>query len=371
MGVVPQSDQLDGELTVEENLVMYGRYFDIPRAESRRRTAELLDFVQLTDRAKSRVEPLSGGMKRRVTIARSLINEPELLLLDEPTTGLDPQARHILWDRLYRLKQRGVTLVITTHYMDEAEQLCDRLVVMDRGQIVAEGSPRALIEQYSTREVLELRYPGGYQRGAIDRRRRHRRTDRGAARPGAHLRRRRRGGAQRGARPRQPSRERARAAQLARGRLPPPHRSLAGRMIDAAVTAMLSTPAPIRVWEHSFAIYRRIWRSNVLGGFVQPLLYLVGMGIGVGALVDSGANSLELLDGLSYFAFIAPALLATTAMMVSSQEAMWPVVEALHVVVLVPLDGGDSAHPGADRLRRSRSGRRPAPRSPVAASRPC
>jgi len=161
MGVVPQSDQLDGELTVEENLVLYGRYFDIPRAESRRRTAELLDFVQLTDRAKSRVEPLSGGMKRRVTIARSLINEPELLLLDEPTTGLDPQARHILWDRLYRLKQRGVTLVITTHYMDEAEQLCDRLVVMDRGQIAAEGSPRQLIEQYSTREVLELRYPAG------------------------------------------------------------------------------------------------------------------------------------------------------------------------------------------------------------------
>jgi lipooligosaccharide transport system ATP-binding protein len=161
MGVVPQSDQLDGELTVEENLVLYGRYFDIPRAESRRRTAELLDFVQLTDRAKSRVEPLSGGMKRRVTIARSLINEPELLLLDEPTTGLDPQARHILWDRLYRLKQRGVTLVITTHYMDEAEQLCDRLVVMDRGQIAAEGSPRQLIERYSTREVLELRYPAG------------------------------------------------------------------------------------------------------------------------------------------------------------------------------------------------------------------
>jgi lipooligosaccharide transport system ATP-binding protein len=161
MGVVPQSDQLDGELTVEENLVLYGRYFDIPRAEARRRTAELLDFVQLSDRAKSRVEPLSGGMKRRVTIARSLINEPELLLLDEPTTGLDPQARHILWDRLYRLKQRGVTLVITTHYMDEAEQLCDRLVVMDRGQIAAEGSPRQLIEEYSTREVLELRYPAG------------------------------------------------------------------------------------------------------------------------------------------------------------------------------------------------------------------
>jgi lipooligosaccharide transport system ATP-binding protein len=161
LGVVPQQDQLDVELTVEENLVIYGRYFDIPRAECRRRAAELLEFVQLTERASSQVDPLSGGMKRRVTIARSLINEPQLLLLDEPTTGLDPQARHVLWDRLYRLKQRGVTLVLTTHYMDEAEQLCDRLVVMDHGRIVAEGSPRSLIDQYSTREVLELRYAPG------------------------------------------------------------------------------------------------------------------------------------------------------------------------------------------------------------------
>ena len=161
LGVVPQTDQLDNELTVQENLVIYGRYFDLSRAECKRRAAELLEFVQLADRAGSRVEPLSGGMKRRVTIARSLINEPEMLLLDEPTTGLDPQARHILWDRLYRLKQRGVTLVLTTHYMDEAEQLCDRLVVMDGGRIVAEGSPRSLIEQHSTREVLELRFPAG------------------------------------------------------------------------------------------------------------------------------------------------------------------------------------------------------------------
>lgn len=161
LGVVPQLDSLDAELTVEENLIIYGRYFDLSRAEARRRAGELLEFVQLTDRAKSRVEPLSGGMKRRVTIARSLINQPDLLLLDEPTTGLDPQARHILWDRLYRLKQQGVTLVLTTHYMDEAEQLCDRLVVMDGGRIVAEGSPRQLIEQHATREVLELRFPAG------------------------------------------------------------------------------------------------------------------------------------------------------------------------------------------------------------------
>ena len=166
IGVVPQQDQLDGELTVEENLVIYGRFFDIPRRECRARAAELLDFVQLSERAASRVEPLSGGMKRRLTIARSLINEPQLLLLDEPTTGLDPQARHVLWDRLYRLKQQGVTLVLTTHYMDEAEQLCDRLVVMDKGKIVAMGSPRELIVEHSTREVLELRYPAGTNEAA-------------------------------------------------------------------------------------------------------------------------------------------------------------------------------------------------------------
>jgi len=163
LGVVPQQDSLDMELTVRENLVIYGRYFDLSRREARRRADELLDFVQLLDRADSRVEPLSGGMKRRLTIARSLINEPRVLLLDEPTTGLDPQARHLLWDRLYRLKQRGVTLVLTTHYMDEAEQLCDRLVVMDKARIVAEGSPRELIERYSTREVAEMRFPPGVQ----------------------------------------------------------------------------------------------------------------------------------------------------------------------------------------------------------------
>ncbi len=161
LGVVPQQDALDAELTVRENLVIYGRYFGLDRVEVARRADELLEFAQLTERANDQVEPLSGGMKRRLTIARSLINDPTLLLLDEPTTGLDPQARHLLWDRLYRLKQRGVTLVLTTHYMDEAEQLCDRLVVMDKAKIVAEGSPRALIEQYSTREVTELRFAPG------------------------------------------------------------------------------------------------------------------------------------------------------------------------------------------------------------------
>ena len=159
LGVVPQQDTLDTELTVRENLVLYGRYFGMSRDECSRRADELLEFAQLTERQNDEVEPLSGGMKRRLTIARALINEPDLLLLDEPTTGLDPQARHLLWDRLYRLKQRGVTLVLTTHYMDEAEQLCDRLVVMDKAKIVAEGSPRELIERYSTKEVTELRFP--------------------------------------------------------------------------------------------------------------------------------------------------------------------------------------------------------------------
>jgi lipooligosaccharide transport system ATP-binding protein len=158
LGVVPQEDRLDEELTVRENLLIYGRYFGLPKAVIADRTDRLLDFVQLSERANDQVEPLSGGMKRRLTIARSLINEPEILLLDEPTTGLDPQARHVVWDRLFRLKQQGVTLILTTHYMDEAEQLCDRLVVMDRGKIAAEGSPRELIDTYSTREVLELRF---------------------------------------------------------------------------------------------------------------------------------------------------------------------------------------------------------------------
>jgi lipooligosaccharide transport system ATP-binding protein len=158
LGVVPQDDNLDTELTVWDNLVIYGRYFGLPMAQIRERAAELLHFARLDDRRLSRVDPLSGGMKRRLTIARSLINRPDLVLLDEPTTGLDPQARHLLWERLYRLKREGVTLVLTTHYMDEAEQLCDRLVIMDGGRIVAEGSPRELIDRYSTREVVELRF---------------------------------------------------------------------------------------------------------------------------------------------------------------------------------------------------------------------
>jgi len=158
LGVVPQQDNLDEELKVRENLIVYGRYFGLPLSYLRSKADELLEFAQLTDKANSKVDALSGGMKRRLTIARSLINEPRILLLDEPTTGLDPQARHILWDRLFRLKENGVTLILTTHYMDEAEQLCDRLIVVDKGKIMAEGSPASLIREHSSREVLELRF---------------------------------------------------------------------------------------------------------------------------------------------------------------------------------------------------------------------
>jgi lipooligosaccharide transport system ATP-binding protein len=168
LGVVPQEDTLDNELTVRENLLVYGRYFGLPRKLINERTDQLLDFVQLTERADDQVDPLSGGMKRRLTIARSLINDPDILILDEPTTGLDPQARHVVWDRLFSLKQRGVTLILTTHYMDEAEQLCDRLVVMDHGKIAAEGTPRDLIARYSTPEVLELRFAPGGQDDAVE-----------------------------------------------------------------------------------------------------------------------------------------------------------------------------------------------------------
>lgn len=169
IGICPQEDTLDNDLSVRDNLIVYGRYFGISRAAVRARADELLEFAQLTERAQAKVEDLSGGMKRRLTIARSLINEPELLLLDEPTTGLDPQARHLLWDKLFRLKQQGVTLVLTTHYMDEAEQLCDRLVVMDKGEIVAEGSPLRLIAEHSTREVAELRFGVGEHEDMADR----------------------------------------------------------------------------------------------------------------------------------------------------------------------------------------------------------
>lgn len=164
LGVVPQQDNLDEELRVRDNLITYGRYFGLPKSWLRPKADELLAFAQLTDKAGDKVRELSGGMKRRLTIARALISEPRILLLDEPTTGLDPQARHILWDRLFRLKEAGVTLLVTTHFMDEAEQLCDRLIVIDNGRIMAEGTPSQLIRDHSTREVLEVRF--GSERNA-------------------------------------------------------------------------------------------------------------------------------------------------------------------------------------------------------------
>ena len=165
LGVVPQEGNLDEELRVRDNIIVYGRYFGLPRSYLRAKSQELLEFAQLTDKAGSKVQELSGGMKRRLTIARALVNQPRILLLDEPTTGLDPQARHILWDRLFRLKEEGVTLIVTTHFMDEAEQLCDRLIVVDHGRIMAEGSPASLIRRFSSREVLEMRF--GSDRNAL------------------------------------------------------------------------------------------------------------------------------------------------------------------------------------------------------------
>lgn len=168
LGVVPQQDNLDSELTVSENIFIYGRYFGLSSSFINKKIPELLEFAQLEEKKDTKVEALSGGMKRRLTIARSLVSEPDILMLDEPTTGLDPQARHILWDRLFRLKEQGVTLLITTHYMDEAEQLCDRLIVMDKGKIMAEDSPAQLIKTYSTKEVLEVRFGSDRNREMVD-----------------------------------------------------------------------------------------------------------------------------------------------------------------------------------------------------------
>ncbi|MCT1458426.1 ATP-binding cassette domain-containing protein [Aestuariimicrobium sp. p3-SID1156] len=168
LGVIPQQDNLDEDLRVRENLIMYGRYFGLTRSHLKEKSQELLEFAQLTEKADERVRELSGGMKRRLTIARGLVNDPKILLLDEPTTGLDPQARHTLWDRLFRLKEQGVTLIVTTHFMDEAEQLCDRLIVVDKGSIMAEGSPAQLIREYSTREVLELRFGSSRNEAVVD-----------------------------------------------------------------------------------------------------------------------------------------------------------------------------------------------------------
>ena len=283
LGVVPQQDTLDMELTVRENVIIYGRYFGIPRKQLGARADELLEFVELTERANDKVEPLSGGMKRRLTIARSLVNEPEVMLLDEPTTGLDPQARHVVWDRLYRLKRQGVTLLLTTHYMDEAEQLCDRLVVMDRGKIVAEGSPRDLIERYSTREVVELRFDDGsrpddlsyWTDGLVSRveslpDRVLLYTDDGdAASHGVHER-----GLVPGGSPR--------PAQHARGRLPPPHGPEPHRVSSVALA--------LRPLEFFLTQYKRVWRGTAVTSVVTPVVYLLALGVGLGVFVDRSTN---------------------------------------------------------------------------------
>ena len=295
LGVVPQQDTLDFELTVRENVLIYGRYFGLSRRELKPRIDELLDFVQLTERAGDKVEPLSGGMKRRLTIARSLVNDPDLLLLDEPTTGLDPQARHVVWDRLFRLKQQGKTFVVTTHYMDEAEQLCDRLVVMDHGAIVAEGSPWELIQRYSTREVVEIRFED--ERPAERRLRGRRGARRGAAgpRPALHARRRRDRDGRR--RPRAAAAFDARPAEHAGGRLPAPHRTHAGRL------AMDSVLQPLRAYEHWLAQYRRVWRGTIGTSLVNPILYVTALGVGLGTIVDQTQNT---PGGVPYLDYVAP-----------------------------------------------------------------
>ena len=318
LGVVPQEDTLDTELSVEDNLIIYGRYFGIPKSVLRGRAAQLLDFVQLGDRATSKVDPLSGGMKRRLTIARALINEPDLLLLDEPTTGLDPQARHLVWERLYQLKLDGVTQVLTTHYMDEAERLCDRLVIMDGGRIVDEGSPAELIARHVTREVVELRLDHGEQRRACARHHPqlgHPDGEPGRPRPDLHRGRGPVGG--RPARRRPPAPLGAGATQHPRGRLLDADRAHPGRGLTTVTSPVL------HYVEREALILRRLWHGIVFSQFISPALYLVAMGIGLGSLVDAAGTR---IDGLTYLEFVAPGLMAATVLQSSTGEALWPVL---------------------------------------------
>ena len=375
LGVVPQQDTLDTEISVRDNLVIYGRYFGLTRAEAARRADELLEFTQLTERANDKVEPLSGGMKRRLTIARALINEPSILLLDEPTTGLDPQARHLLWERLYRLKQRGVTLVLTTHYMDEAEQLCDRLVVMDKAKIVAEGSPRELIDEYSTREVTELRFPVEVHDALDGQLDGHRRAHRAPARSRARLLRRRRGGRGRRPRARPPSRDRPRPAELARGRVPAAHRAEPHRVTAmtrraarprriarcAAAGGDVPRPSPVggalAAYEHMWLLYRRTWRGSIFGNFAQPVLFLVAMGIGLGSYVNQADPAS--LQGVPYLQFLAPALLVSTVMQGVGVRGHVPRARRVPLDPPLPRDVRDAAGPVRDRVRPDRLDRDP------------
>ena len=320
---------------MRQNLQIYGRYFGLPRALVRAKAAELLEFVQLTERADEPVEPLSGGMKRRLTIARALINDPELLLLDEPTTGLDPQARHLLWDRLYRLKREGVTLIITTHYMDEAEQLCDRLVVMDGGLIVAEGSPAELIDRYSTREVLELRFaperrPAGRGAGPV------RRAGRGAAGPVAALHRRRRA-ARRPSWPRPASARCPRWSAARRWRTcscgsPAGRWWTDGRPTDIAVPpraagARRRSAGVLRIVEHYWIWYRRNWRATaVLLGAAAAAVPAGLRGRASARWWTAPAGSPRPPAGSAYLVWLAPALLAVSAVQSATFESTYPVL---------------------------------------------
>ena len=353
IGVVPQEDNHDTELTVWDNLLIYGRYFDLPRPLIKERAEELLDFVQLTDRRDSKVDPLSGGMKRRLTIARALINQPELLLLDEPTTGLDPQARHLVWERLYRLKQTGTTLVLTTHYMDEAEQLCDRLVIMDRGRIVAEGAPRNLIAEHATREVVEVRFEtAAAQTAALpwlatladrvepladrvvlyaeDGDRIAAKIDEAEMRAG------------RGARaPRQPRR-----------RVLDPHGPHARRGMSTTAWRRRprSTPPMVRVLEREFQVYRRLWRGNAASMFLNPALFLAAMGLGLGGLIDESSGS---VGGVSYLDFVAPGLMIASSGAARGRRIAVAGGRRREVAALLPRHGRDTAA-GARRVRRLR-----------------
>ncbi len=335
IGVCPQEDNLDSELSVRDNLVVYARYFGIPRTVAASRADELLTFVQLTEKANVLVDELSGGMKRRLTIARSLINRPEILLLDEPTTGLDPQARHLLWERLFRLKQQGVTLVLTTHYMDEAEQLCDRLVVMDGGLIVAEGSPRDLIARHSTREVAELRFASRGARGSRRAGPRPGRAGRDPARPAAALHRRRGRDPRRRARAWAGAVHGPRAALHAGGRLPPPHGPDAGGLMSAQLSPdrrQSGTLARLAfrwdlAWRQSdyWAItFRRTWRGSAFSSFIAPILYVAAMGVLLGGFITAGPSTLE--GATSYLDFIAPGLVAVHAFQTGSGEVLWPLM---------------------------------------------
>ncbi len=337
LGVVPQEGNLDEELRVRDNIIIYGRYFGLPRSYLRPKSQELLEFAQLTDKADSKVMELSGGMKRRLTIARALVNQPRILLLDEPTTGLDPQARHILWDRLFRLKEEGVTLIVTTHFMDEAEQLCDRLIVVDHGRIMAEGSPASLIREYSTREVLEMRFGADRNAQVVDAIRdvgeRHEvlpdrvllYADDGEAALDEVC------AAGCGPTRRWSAGRRSRTCSCGSPEgvslsdvADPTRLAYSGRIASPpALAARARRLGWLRYAEHYVLTMRAFRWPLALQSFGTPLLYLVAMGIGLGALVDRGAGTVQ---GVSYLTFVAPALMVSTVMMGAATETTYPVM---------------------------------------------